>query len=197
MIPLYPCPAVKPAKASSFPWLQSTMDPTFAQSDPCSGAPSQHSLHAPPPVSWLHLPVLRPMLASPGLCYGCLLLGSRCSCGLALARFLTHSRRGVTLLEGRQGRWTVLPQEISPGLVLPCPPPPQHSMELPLPEAAKNTPDRNPASLQQTRKLGPLKLRAGLWWKGSAGLLWGLQGPCRTLHGARLTSGVYSMPSCA
>lgn len=46
-------------------------------------------------------------------------------------------------------------------------------MELPLPEAAKNTPDRNPASLQQTRKLGPLKLRAGLWWKGSTGLLQG------------------------
>lgn len=175
------------------------MDPTFAQSDPCSGAPSQHGLHAPPPVSWPHLLALRPMLAPPGLCYGCLLLGFRCSCGLALARFLTHSRRGVTP-EGRQGqaqsRRTVLPQEISPGLVLPCPSPPKHSMELPLPEAAKNTPDRNPASLQQTRKLGPLKLTAGLWWKGSAGLLFRARVELSTGLGSPLDT-LYSLPSCA
>lgn len=128
---------------------------------------------------------LRPMLASPGLCCGCLLLGFRCSCCLALARFLTHSRRGVTgpgtgpvdgPSSGNQSR---------PGAALP----PSTQWSFLFLRLAKNTPDRNPATLQQTRKLGPLKLGVGLWWKGSAGLLRGLQGPSGTLQGAKLTSG--------
>lgn len=154
------------------------MNPTFAQRDPCSGAPSQHGLHAPPPVSWPHLPALRPMLASPGLCYGCLLPGFRCSCGLALALFLTHSRRGGDISEVTGGQ-SFLRNSVQAW----CCPAPQHSMELPLPEAAKNTPDRNPASLQQTRKAWTIKAQSralveGVSWTpaGASGSMWNSPG---------------------
>lgn len=159
------------------------MDPTYAQSDPCSGAPSQQGLHAPP-VSWPHQPAFRLMLASPGLCYRCLLLGFRCSCCLALTQFLTLQKRGDTSGVTGPGTGPVdspsSGNQSRPGAALP----PSTQWSFPFLRLAKNTPDRNPASLQQTLKLGPLKLRAGLWWKGSAGLLRGASGSMWNSPGA-------------
>lgn len=104
----------------------------------------------------------------------------------APAQFLTHSRRVTWRVAPaccaprawvRHMARTVLPQEISPGLALPSPPPSStHWSFLFLRRLAKNTPDRNPASLQQTQKIKLLSTEQGSGGRGQIGVLPGASG---------------------
>lgn len=169
---------MKPAKASSFLWLHEYHEPHLCTKGPLLWRPfparlacSAASLLAPSAGSQAHAGFSRFVLwvPPPGLqmllwpCPGPVLDT------LQKRGDISEVTGGQSFLRNSVQAW--------------CCPAPQHSMELPLPEAAKNTPDRNPASLQQTRKAWTIKAQSralveGVSWTpaGASGTMWNSPG---------------------
>lgn len=165
------------------PGFTSTLSSSFEQ-----GALPQHCLGALPPLSW-PLPVPVPLPASPGLQHtnsvpvlwapppGLQIVTSPCP---ALAQFLTHSRkrkdtRGVApacLTPRASVRHMASGQPfLRKSVQAWCCPPPNAQWSFLFLRLAKNTPDRNPASLQQTRKIKLLSSEQGSGERGHIGVL--------------------------